>query len=82
MRITTVTGLALAGAAVAAAVGLGTAAYADEPGRSLVITTEDSNRSVTTDPAVNGAATQGDCPENGGGSAPPAGPSQTAADSL
>jgi hypothetical protein len=39
MRIRTVTGLAFAGAAVAAAVGLGTAAYADGQGETLVITT-------------------------------------------
>lgn len=83
MRIATVTALALAGAAIAAAVGLGTAAYADEPGRTLIITIiDDSGRSVTADTTTDPAVTQWDCPENGGGTASSTGPSASGADSL
>lgn len=83
MRIKTVTGLAFAGAAVAAGIGLGTAAFADAPGETLVVTTEDSNRSATARTAADGAAAQWDCPERGGaGSSPSAGPSESTADSL
>jgi hypothetical protein len=81
MRITTVTGLAFAGAAIAAAVGLGTAAYADGHGETLVITTDGSDRAVTAE--ADGAAAQWDCPESdGGGSSPSAGPSTSTPDAL
>ena len=83
MRITTVTGLAFAGAAIAAAVGLGTAAYADGHGETLVITTDGSDRTVTAEAAADGAAAQWDCPESdGGGSSPSAGPSTSTPDAL
>jgi hypothetical protein len=83
MRIRTVTGLAFAGAAVAAAVGLGTAAYADGQGETLVITTDESNRTGTAETAPGGAAAQWDCPESdGAGSSPSAGSSEGTADSL
>jgi uncharacterized protein HemX len=73
MRIRTVTGLAFAAAAVAAAVGLGTAAYADGQGETLIITTEESNRTGTVDTAAGGAAARWDCPESdGAGSSPSA----------
>lgn len=81
MRIRTVTGLALAGAALAAAVGLGTAAYADGPGETLVINTEERIPGVTAQTAEAGAAVRRDCPESdGAGSSPSAGPSEIAAD--
>jgi hypothetical protein len=83
MRIRTVTGLAFAAAAGAAGIGLGTAAYADGPGETLVITTEDSNRTTTPETVAEGDAAPWDCPEGGGaGSLPSAGSSEGTADSL
>lgn len=83
MRIRTVTGLAFAAAAVAAAAGLGTAAHSDETGETLVIFTEESgNRAGTAGPAADGAAAQWDCPERGAGSPATQRPSHSTADSL
>jgi hypothetical protein len=88
MRIRTITGLALAGAAAATAVALGGAAYAEGGGDTSrftpAVTTGDSSRTVTTGTDADGAAAEWDCPEKDGsaGSAPAEAQPESAAESL
>ena len=82
MRITTVTGLAIAGAALAAAMGFGTAAYADGHGETLIITTTDDGTGTAATEADRAPA-RWDCPGNDGtGTSPSTGPSDTTAGTL
>lgn len=88
MRIRTITGLALAGAAAATAVALGGAAYAEGGGDTSrftpAVTTDDSSRTVTTGTDADGSAAEWDCPEKDGpaGSAPAEVQPEGAAESL
>lgn len=86
MRIKTIAGLALAGAAATVAVALGGAAYAEvqnETGRvAPAVTTEENSRTGTEEVGTARSATPWDCPEKSGpsagdGSGPAPSPGQT-----
>jgi hypothetical protein len=93
MRIKTIAGLTLAGAAATVAVALGGAAYAEgQDGTGRVtsgVTADESGRTTTSESGTGGSATPLDCPEKNGpaagggsGSAPATGQPESPAESL